>query len=497
MKDYADYMNNITPDPSLKGKILKLAKSKTPARSNKRSILSYAGLVATAAVLLLGIWVLPDAIYNMRGPDGSTIHLADTGSGSNDYDAHTIRQPVNSSPENNENSATTGDITEYEADVSRLEDDPNAKMSLYDPDWYAQYTNRNLDDFIPYFTEGGEMILVRLWGDQMIFWRTLTPEQLHSIIPGLDSGFSASATYTSDGTLIDVQVSISPERSSTFTGDSSEFSMPYLSPSHIPVRITIAEGSLIFCPVSRTYPFNQTFYVHGVSVTAHFSGITSSATFMLDNIVYGVTTFCEMSESQSKLEELLITIIQSGPADLSVLADPVIPNLRNDHITLDEARQDPTFGEFAPASIPYYMPLEIANRWLCQFSNYLLLAWGHGGTGTPHLRWMIREAESHHHNNIMTPQQFESLENILRFPIYDGERTARRAFAIPVFLIEDLTIEMLEAIAFWVDAHQPENESEDPVGWWVLSLAILYGEIAIEISSSMLSPQQVWDMLPR
>jgi len=84
MKHYIDYMDNISADPALCGKIIRRSAEKPAPKT--RATFKYA-LVASAAALLLGILIMPQAINNWRGPDGQPRVIYYTDNDENeDYD---------------------------------------------------------------------------------------------------------------------------------------------------------------------------------------------------------------------------------------------------------------------------------------------------------------------------------------------------------------------------------------------------------------------------
>jgi len=470
MKDYINYMDNITPDPALKGKILKRARSKQISTVNGRTFLSFAGIVATAAVLLLGMWFMPGALNNLRNPaqDPATgwSHSLAPGSGygsaitgGTPYDTGL---PARNFPEDGiiipERSFIPPSDLPYTPGIWR---DPASDSREFYP--------REVEIF-----DHGSPRHSTAW---MTFSHELTDAQLHSVFPTLGQDFDISAIYAYNGNLNEV------------------FAFWYCPDTRHSVQIRVAEGGIMHPRQAWPDDDIQFSYIHGIRVTFITSGadpfMLFAANFMLDDIAYCIIYSGESNEGRAQVDEIVDLLISGGAADLSVLADPVIPLLRNCHLTLEEARQDTEYGAFLPTYVPAGLTLGLANRWVCQHSSYLLLSWN--SYADTHLRWMITRAEDHHHNRLVTANDFESQERNMRFPVFDGEASrARRAFSIPVIAVEDLTLEMLESFAVWLD-----NHIDNIPDWYVLfSFSVMYGDIVIEISASGLSAQQLWDMLP-
>lgn len=467
MNDYKNYMDNITPDPALKGKILKQARTKSP-KARSRTITGYAGLVATAAVLLLAIWVMPGAIRNLRAPDDYVIRIPSAQS------APEIQGggPLAGGPE-------TGGIP-YHQRFAQL--DPNNEGTIIPPRDERQWLNPLtpiIDDYLPLDMPSREIVM---------FTHELTLMQRQSVFPSLSLAFATSAIYSIDGNLL-----------------SANAHKTTLQDQFIDVQINedeithIAMLDRLSWMLRDDHGDSWTAYVHNIPVTyiSHSSEMYIhqgaevfmfyNALFTLDGLYYHVSAAGPSENLTQQINEVIEGLIFGGPADLSVLANPEIPFMQNDHITIEEARMDPQFGYYMPTAIPPGMTPGVINRWVCQNSNHLLTWWE--GPGTAHLRWRISYAEDFHLENRLTAQD---LDNALNLPVFEGEtHRARRVFALPTVAIEDLTLERLESMAVWTESHTAVP------GWWTFSLSILYGDIVIEIGASSLSAAQLWDMLPR
>ena len=451
MKDYIDYMDNITPDPALKAKILKKAKSKPQA--NSRTFLGYAGLVATAAVLLLGMWVMPGAIRNLRGPDAQVIDIVSQNNEIAQIMPNAPAEIVPITP--TDGSAMAGGA-------------PHARHMLeIDPERGIVIPERDLSLPHSYGVTPPPLLNSTSW---MTFAHQLTYDQFMQVFTSLGTDFTATAIYSYNGQLLEVSA-----LRLLANGQSI----------HITLNICEATHNATIDRMTHTPDSDvQVTYMHGVPVTTHYAtaGLTFyMAAFMLDNIGYTITIAGDPYGGQAQLTEISSILIANGTAGLSALANPEIPELRNDHLTIEEAQADPKYGPFLPTSIPSNMTLNIANRWICQNGNFLLLSWD--GPSHASLRWMITTTQSHHQDGITTSQ--------LPLITPEGEPTrAQRVFSIPSVTIEDITPELLESIGLWI-----EGNNNTP-GHHIFSFTVIYGDVVIEISSSMLTAEQLIDMLP-
>ncbi|MCL2404989.1 MAG: hypothetical protein FWC92_05520 [Defluviitaleaceae bacterium] len=487
MKDYINYMDNITPDAALKGRILKKARQKPALAAKSRSVLGYAGLVATAAVLLLGMWVMPGTIRNLRdhGQDGQVLRLDGTNNASpeNWASGTPIQTPPRVGPGGHEGGGIAGGNGSYMH--NRAGEDETGTPIPPREEREQDLTNQpgepsgispnNLEPISPrYFSDdGGDT-----WREVMIFSHELTHDQFIHVFPSLDAKYTGRAVYSHDGTLLEVHAQ--------YVNTHGQY---------INIQVNSCEYAYSVTTGRTNWMLDidtQVVDMHGVPVTilAHDTAGFYNAVFVLDGIGYLVSIFGMPDNMHYLAQEVITSLILGGAADLTVLANPEIPLLRNDHITLEEASHDPDFGMYMPHNIPADMTIGLVNRWICQNSDFLLAWWD--GNPNSHLRWMIRRAGFHHRENLLDAHDIEFLERRQSLPVFDGEsHRARRAFSIPAISAQDLTLEVLETLAVWIDGHMSVD-----TGWYIFSLVIMYDDIVIEINASGLTAQQIWDMLP-
>ena len=298
------------------------------------------------------------------------------------------------------------------------------------------------------------------------FSHELTEEQFSAVFPNLAISFdSVHAVYFQDGTLIDVRA---------FSSESL-------------VQINVAEGRISPSMLVLFEEEPQASYVRGIAVTAIVSGDYFQAEFMLDNIGYHISFRGSKESGQIRMTELVNALIKNGAADLSVLADPVIPELRNETLRLEEARNDPDFGAFLPANIPSRFNFDSARRVIDQSANGLFAVWSAYPT-FDNIFWSISKITAHDRERIVSVDNREKFDLSL-YPIpwaFSVPEELREFVMNPVFLAEDLTLDVIRARTL-SDERRGDLQ--------IVNFSALYGDVIITISANGLSPEQVWEML--
>ena len=466
MKIYIDYMDNISVDPALRGKIMKRAMDKP--RKIKPTTLRYAGLVATAAVLLLGIWIMPTAINSLRTPDDLPRVTYWTNQGNGDdvaIDADT------------QNDAYTNDYVS-----------PGSGTPDYDR---LMPGGRPIDpstpqDGLDFNTNGigiGTPIPPMADRSRIGFAHRLTVEQMHAVFPGIEPGLTAYALYMADGSLIEAQIDTMEDN------------------ARRRLQIRAAEGQIGHSMLFMHEDEPIVSYVYGVEVTATIFGSEDfallTADFMLDNIAYHVSIHDSIESGTARLTEIVNQLILGGAADLSVLADPVIPELRNDMLTLEEAQRDPDFGVFLPAYVPDRFSFDMANRWIDQQSNNLFTTWMNSENrySNEYIRWIVSKEAWYHAERFVSAGDTHKFDRSLFQPPY-ADTVPEEFWQIhwnPIFLAEEFTFEVLQMRALWDD--REDRRLGDTTPTWLINFGVLYGDVVVDVSTRGMTPEEVWEML--
>jgi len=316
------------------------------------------------------------------------------------------------------------------------------------------------------------------------FWHTLTEDELQAVLPGLGFPVHASANYNGIGTLFTVSA-----YETLLNGNAAMFEEFFMrttieiSPNGVP------GGPLIYFAGSK-----QASYIQGLPVIIARSNISGAnqniamyqATFELDGIYYQIRLHDNQTGSygQYRLIKIVDTIIQNGAANLYVLANPVIPELRNNQLTLQEAKQDPVFGSFLPANVPPYLSFDYARRVISQDFNGIFAFW-YIPLRSEFIRWQVGNATSHDIANVVSINEREKFDlSLYTIPFAESVPTELSQFVMnPVFLAHELTHDAIQSRAL------------DSRGSIQMNFGILFGDVVVYISVTDISPDEVWELI--
>ena len=239
--------------------------------------------------------------------------------------------------------------------------------------------------------------------------------------------------------------------------------------------------------------------VHGVPVVAecadlyadvsHMEMYRVTATFLLNGIVYYISLHDDnpaSNEYHEHLEmlvnEIVLTSVRDGlTADLSVLDNPEVPELRDERITLEQACADPDFGVYVPKNFPEGLAIDRARRFINQTRNSLSIYGGQ--TGLSLSFWTILEPEEYHLANLVSLDEREKYDVSL-YPEAGWALTVPReywqAFQCPIFRAEDMSLNTVMA-----RVHEGN----------VQGFGVFINDVVVEIGSYSVTSEQVWEML--
>jgi len=482
MKAYKSYMDKVTIDPALQEKIImetqktpRVATSKNKAASSlpggsgsgihsrcsggiwgsaplRNKTLRFTEIAACAAALLFVIWILPSIFSNYAPTNGLTYPT-----------------------------------------------DPETTTNLH-----TMYTS--VPPIIPEFVL--HALTFREVGPMTSFSRALLPPgyfdydlteaQLNTIFPALNnirstkaydySTFGAAVAYRADGSLRYVSI--------------GEF-ITALDPD-VPVfanmGIVVGMGEI---PGYVTLPYGGESiisYIHGIPVAAYVHTSEWGESFFLvdftiDDINYHITlSGYNLAEGQERMTKMVNWLVVTGPADLSILLDPVIPELRNEELTLAQAQQDPDFGQFIPTSVPDGFIFSNANRIITTRANHLTVSFMHDVPWQFRhtIMWSVAVPTAHDLRHIVCVSDHQKYDvSLYPFP-WAGTvpREYRDYFHNPVFLANEISLETVQARTWWEDSGRG-----DTPGWRTHDFSVLHDDVIIRISVHGLSAEQIWEMI--
>jgi len=487
MKGYRKYMDSRTVDQQLHEKIMqKVMENPKPVsteqdnkalqksnkgsaeQSRKKSFVWPVMAAACAAIIFFGVWLIPGLLSDSDG--------------GGDFSAN---QP---------NGQYNGSGVPYSDGSHIVDENPEPAPNI------------NMHALV--FNEGDHAMSASRFAAS--FAHPLTDEQFSAIFPSLDgSRFETRVSYWlpqeehlpifAEVFAIDLERHVSITAAEAVTSFANPFDTPeelQISYVHgVEVIAFIRETELDF---SRFGSVSMVCEDTGVAINDNFPmqvfEILVRAEFVLGGVGYNVQYFGVGGREASKeaLTAIVNQIIYGGEPDWSVLADPVVPELLNEIITLEQAQADPDFGAFMPANVPQAFRFDSARRTLNQWDNAIRTHW-HRYPTFDNISWAVQEPTEHDLAVIVSTNdrhKFDvSLYSIPWFLSVPDE--VHMYFQNPVFLAEEMSLEIVQARARWADGERGQD-----AGWRIDSFGVLYGDVLIRVSASGLSPEQLWEMLP-
>jgi hypothetical protein len=315
------------------------------------------------------------------------------------------------------------------------------------------------------------------------FWQELTNEELKAIFPSLTKTHSITATanFQSD-----------KSGASLFNIDAHA-----VSAAGLKTYIQLAPGEVVL-----DYRFDaetKASDILGTPVTAGYfetnpnskglSNVIYFATFKLSDVAYYVELGGAEAEKEALKEEftsLIGTLIKGGAADISVFY-PIIPELRNDRLSLDEARADADFGAYLPETPPEGFAFESATRFINQERNTLFINWT---KGMGSISWRVSLLDDNDKTRITSVTNTKNYDLAL-YPIPRADSVPadlREIVDNPIFLIDELTVDTVRARTYEI------SDSGDEPGPR-MRFSVLYGDILVELRVKGASPEAMFEIL--
>jgi hypothetical protein len=316
------------------------------------------------------------------------------------------------------------------------------------------------------------------------FWRELTPEEQSRVFPGLSDMYDLRATVNfqsddSGASLYSIDAHAAPKGGpeSYIKIAPGEATVDYIIDGEI--KDSDVLGTAVSAGFFETKPNSK-----GLKKVIYF------ASFKMSGLGYYVELGGSESEKEKLLEEfssLVGLLIRGGPADVSLFDDPAVPELRNERMDLDQARSDPDFGMYLPASLPAGFSFESALRFIDQDSDYLYATW-YKGLG--YIDWQVSRFEEEDEKRLTSVEDIQNYDLAL-YPIPRAESVPAELRAVvsdPIFRIDDLTLDVVRARTYEV------SDAGDEPGPR-MKFGVLYGEILIELNVKGAAPEVIFELL--
>ena len=368
----------------------------------------------------------------------------------------------------------------------------------------------------------------------------LDHEQISNLFPLLDMHLRARAYYRVDGSLIEVWAAFADcEMNFQYTiklgidGPPTEFS-----------RYSFG-GSGFSSYYGTSF---QTSYVHGVSVTVlmfdSWHNWFFQAEFVHEDIDFRIRFYDLKENGQALMTEIVNNLILGGTDGLALLADPTIPYMRSEVLSLAEARLDEDFGRFVPTAIPagfgssfihrsirehegenrmfmsweaspdYDYLYDVYTRWVAARTS-AAEPWAFNGIfwGNYRLSWTIEVVMEHDLERLVSTHERQKFDWALypareRYPgdiwgTHDIPGEYWHTVWEPVFLAEDMNLDIVRARELsrmsttqgaWGDDEDDMNNVVMATPFSEVVFGVLFGDVLVNVRAEGLSAEDVWGM---
>jgi len=426
MKAYNEYMNKISVSDALHQKLVSCAINAKPVR-RPNMIKRYSIAFACLAAVLLSVFAIPQILQ---------------------YDA-------TPTPGNNPSVLEPGTVIPTPGSSSR----------------YTLYFNKA--DF-----QSTADIAIK--GH---FWQELTDKELKAVFPVLTEThkITATANFSSDegkASLFNIEahaVSVAGLRTYIQLVP-GEVTLDYIFDAEVkPSKVL---GTEVTAGCFETEPNSK-----GLRNVIYF------AYFKLSGISYYVElggTEAEKEALKDEISELTGLLIEGGAADLRIL-NPVVPELRQDRLNLDEAHADADFGAYLPTTLPEGFVFQDALRFIDQERNELNVHWTND---MGYIDWRVSYLGDNDKRRITSVADRKNYDLSL-YPVPRADSVPGDLHEIvdnPVFLIDELTLDVVRTRAYELP------DSGDQPGAR-MRFGVLYGNVLVELNAKGATPEAMFDML--
>ena len=315
------------------------------------------------------------------------------------------------------------------------------------------------------------------------FWQELTSNEIKAVFPMLKNtrNIKATANFQSDenGTTL-------------FNIDAYAISAAGLKTY---IQLAPSEVVLDYVFDSETKSSD----VLGITVTAGYfetepnskglKNIIYFATFKLSDVAYYVELSGAKADKEvvkNEISEIIGLLIEGGAADFDIF-HPVVPELRDDRLSLEEARADIDFGAYIPLGIPADFEFEDALRFINQEQNALFVTWA---KGMGYIDWRVSFLDDIDQTRITSVADTQNYD-IALYPIPRADSVPdelREIVDNPIFLIDELTLDVVQSRTYeTIDAGDEPGQR--------MRFGVLYEDILVELSVKGVSSEVILDIL--
>jgi len=172
---------------------------------------------------------------------------------------------------------------------------------------------------------------------------------------------------------------------------------------------------------------------------------------------------------------------------LIALVDTFVFKSPGKNLDLTAAYADLDFGAYLPQDLPAGFAFDIAYRTASQESNSLFASW-HKGLG--YIEWWVSPFEEDDKSRLTTVADTKNYDLSL-YPIPRADSVPRELRIIvnnPIFRVEDLTLEVVQARAY-------EVSDAGDISGHRMRFSVLYGDTLVEINIKGATPEAVFEIL--
>lgn len=194
-----------------------------------------------------------------------------------------------------------------------------------------------------------------------------------------------------------------------------------------------------------------------------------------------------LEQAQDDLITVLHCFTHKEPDFSAITAEYIPPYIFKD-LTFAEAQADPDFGAYLPTDLPEGFAEERFHRQMEQNVNLLSGFWSKGwGSDYAELSWEISRFDERKQQRLTATADTQNYDLSL-YPIPRADSVPEELREIvdnPIFLAEELTLEVVQARAYKV------QDAGDSHGWR-MAFSVKYGDIVVEVRSKGIEPDWVY-----